>query len=173
VLDARTLPTTLGGVSVKAGGRDCWVSYVGPGQINVLLPPDLPAGPVDLEVTHPGGTARAGAIVTPTAPGLFASAVPAQVRAGDHVELYATGLGATASPHPTGQVLTQPYPIADPSSIQVFFGTASARVEAVNMTYAGVWQVNVEVPAGITGDVPLVIHAGGAVSNAAQVNVQP
>lgn len=194
ILDGKTLPKTLGGVSVRMAGRDCYLSYAGPAQLNVLTPPDLPAGPTDVEVAHPGGTARASVTVAPVSPALFtyttadkryAAAVFAgervhvgqagtlegvtsrPARPHDHIELYATGLGGTARPHPAGEVLAEAYPIADPRSVRVFFGDLEAHVEAVNMTYAGLWQVNIEVPENVPpGEVRVTLLAGGETSPA-------
>ena len=49
------LPTSLDGVSVTMGGKAAYIYYISPGQLNVLAP-DVPAGPVTVTVTTPGGT---------------------------------------------------------------------------------------------------------------------
>ena len=49
------LPTSLDGVSVTMGGKPAYVYYISPGQLNVLAP-DIPAGPMTVTVTTPGGT---------------------------------------------------------------------------------------------------------------------
>ena len=49
------LPTKLDGVSVTIGGTPAYVSYVSPGQINVVAP-DVSPGPVAVVVTSSSGT---------------------------------------------------------------------------------------------------------------------
>ena len=39
------MPTSLDGVSVTIGGKPAYVSFISPGQLNVLAP-DVPAGPI-------------------------------------------------------------------------------------------------------------------------------
>lgn len=184
ILDARTLPTALGGVRVRIAGRDCYLSYAGPNQVNVLTPPDLPPGFAAVEVTHPGGTAQSAVTVAPVSPALFPVATyageyvyvgeagslpgvesrPAQ--RGDNLELYANGLGATAEAHPAGQVLSRYYPLADAAGVRVYFNDTEVVPQAVNMTYAGLWQVNVQVPDVPAGEVRVSVRAGGETSPA-------
>jgi uncharacterized protein (TIGR03437 family) len=49
--------TMLGGVSVTIDGRDAYLSYVSPNQINAQAPDDTAAGPVPVVVTTPAGVA--------------------------------------------------------------------------------------------------------------------
>jgi len=49
-------------------------------------------------------------------------------------------------PYPVGQVLTQPYPLADLSQVQVTVDNLPAVVQFAGMTFAGVFQVNIQVP---------------------------
>ncbi len=52
-----TQPNALDGVIVRAGGRDCAVLRVSPGQVEVQLPPDLAPGDHELEMyTNQGET---------------------------------------------------------------------------------------------------------------------
>ena len=71
ILDGKTLPSALGGIGVRIAGRDCYQSYAGPNQVNVLVPPDLPAGEAEVEVRHPGGVTTAKVLVAPASPALF------------------------------------------------------------------------------------------------------
>jgi uncharacterized protein (TIGR03437 family) len=184
ILDGRTLPSTLAGVSVRIAGRDCYLSYAGPNQVNVLTPPDLPPGPAEVVLTHPGGTSQSDVTVAPVSPALFpvatsggeyilvdgpgavASVQSRAARRGDNIELYANGLGATAETHPTGQALTRPFPIADPAGVRVYFNDVELSPSAVNMTFAGLWQINVRVPDVPPGDVQVSVRAGGETSPA-------
>lgn len=81
------LPTSLGGVSVEADGRLCGIAAVTAGQINFVLPDDLPTGPTEVGVTintlRSPGRFFGRAQLNPNAPGIFTA--------------NATGEGAAAS----------------------------------------------------------------------------
>ena len=174
------LPKELGGIRVRIGGKDCYVSYAGPSQINVLLPPDVAPGIAEVELSNPHGLDRAWVEVAPVAPGFFSYLVGGKMyaaalyaneavrvdaarpaRAGDHLQLYATGLGATAEPYPAGQVLDRPYPAAELSQIQVQFDGRKVEVLYAGLVAAGLWQINVRVPEGLpSGDLPVLLTVG-------------
>jgi uncharacterized protein (TIGR03437 family) len=106
------------------------------------------------------------------ADGALAGAASRPATAGDYITLYATGLGQTTPAYPAGQVLSGAYPIADLSQVQVLFGTRPAKVLFAGMTFAGVFQINIQVPDGIaTGEVPVVLKVGTQPS--AQATVLP
>jgi uncharacterized protein (TIGR03437 family) len=86
-------------------------------------------------------------------------------KAGDYILLFATGLGQTNPPYPVGQVLTAAYPVPDLSKVSVLIGGQPALVQFAGMTYAGVFQVNIQVPSGIpAGDQPIVLGIAGQAS---------
>jgi uncharacterized protein (TIGR03437 family) len=59
-------------------------------------------------------------------------------------------------------VLSAPYPISDLSRVKVTIGGESVPVLYAGMTFAGVFQVNVQVAAGITdGELPVVLTVDG------------
>jgi uncharacterized protein (TIGR03437 family) len=81
-------------------------------------------------------------------------------KAGDWLQLYATGLGPSGVPY--GQVLTQPYEI-EKSQIAVTIDGLPATVGWAGVTFAGVFQVNVQVPAlARTGSLPVQLTIAGA-----------
>jgi CubicO group peptidase (beta-lactamase class C family) len=49
ILDGKTLPIELGAVSVKVSGKPAWLSYSGPTQVNILVPPDVEPGTAEVE----------------------------------------------------------------------------------------------------------------------------
>ncbi|MDX2154591.1 MAG: hypothetical protein SFV54_27865 [Bryobacteraceae bacterium] len=188
IWEGRVLPANLGAVRVRLNGKECHLHYAGPFQLNVLLPPDATSGP--LEVTTPYGTARVDIEVTPFAPGLFsyglgnvryasalhagtrtyvapAGALPGYdsrpARPGDVIELYASGLGPVAGTPPTGEVLSQAYPTA--GAVRVTVGGVPARVLYSGLVNAGLYQINVEIPTGVSaGDQFFVVEAGNRTS---------
>ena len=199
ITDGKTLPTSLGGVQVQINRKNAFVYYVSPGQVNVLTPPDGTTGLVDIDVATNHGTATASVNMGAVSPAFFAYSLqgklypvaffanenvqvaadgaltgaasrPATV--GDYLTLYATGLGQTTPAYPAGQVISGAYPITDLSQVQILFGARPAIVLFAGMTFAGVFQINVQVPDGIaTGEVPVVLKIG--TQSSAQTAVLP
>jgi uncharacterized protein (TIGR03437 family) len=83
-------------------------------------------------------------------------------RAGDYLQLYATGLGATDPPYPVGQKLDSTYPVEDLSRVSVLVGAMPAEVLYAGMIMPGLYQVNIRVPNGVAaGEQPLVLRIEG------------
>ena|GEM_PF-465209 len=183
------LPVELGGIRVRINNRDAYVSFVSPGQINVLVPLDLTTGPVPVEVSGPNGRGAAQVFLSDVAPGLLtlrtgeqtsplaqfadenvlvapAGAIPEResrpAKAGDTVDLTATGLGLTDPIPPQGQVFTASYPLADLSRISVTIGGKPAAVVSAAMVSPGTFVVRVQIPeeAG-SGFVPVQLQVRG------------
>ncbi len=184
------LPTTLDGVSVTMGGNPAYVYYISPGQLNVLAP-NLPAGPVTVTVTTPGGTSAnfaataslygaafflwPGSQVVATRqdytyavkPGTFAGATTVGAKPGEILILWGTGFGPTMPPAPSG--------VSVPASGG--FSTASAPTVTINNTpaivygaalapgSAGLYQIAIQVPTTLPdGDWPIQASIGGVTS---------
>jgi uncharacterized protein (TIGR03437 family) len=186
------LPTSLGGVQVLINGKNAFICYVQATQVNVLAPPDTATGPVEVDVITSHGTVVATVNLAALSPALFTytlqgtayaaaqfasdyayvapsgalpgtSSRPAQP--GDNILLYATGLGQTNPACPVGQVLTAAYPVPDLSKVNVLIGGKPALVQFAGMTYAGLFQINIQVPNGIpAGDQPIVLGVSGQAS---------
>jgi uncharacterized protein (TIGR03437 family) len=181
------LPTLLDGVSVTIDSRLAAVNYISPAQLNVQVPDDTATGPVTVAVTTPQGTATATVTMQTVSPGLFmypaanARYVAAQhadysivgppglypgasspAKPGEVIILYTTGFGPTTPPIPSGQVVTSAAPVVNLSAITATIGGLPAPVQWAGITMAGVWQLNVQVPAGApTGDAAIVAQIGG------------
>jgi len=85
--------------------------------------------------------------------------------AGDLVELYATGCGQTNPPAPDGVVLTKVYNATDLAAFQVTIGGKAAGVLFAGLVSPGLFQINIQVPAGLTGgDQPLVLLVNNVAS---------
>jgi uncharacterized protein (TIGR03437 family) len=181
------LPTLLDGVSVSIDGRLAAVNYISPLQLNVQVPDDTATGPVTVAVTTPQGTATTTTTMQTVSPGLFMydaanrRYVAAQhadysivgppglypgasspAKPGEAIILYATGFGPTVPPTPSGQVVASAAPVANLSAVSATIGGQPAQVQWAGITMAGVWQINVQVPAGTpSGDAAIVAQIGG------------
>jgi uncharacterized protein (TIGR03437 family) len=178
-------PTSLDGVSVKVNGRDAFISYMSPTQINVQAPDDDGVGTVDVEVTNPAGSSRATINKTRVSPALlttpafnvggrqYAAAlhvdqvtfvgranliagVPFRpARPGDRIILYAVGCGPTNPVTAAGRVVPDIRNLALP--VQVRFGQTVATNQQAFLSpgFVGLCRIDVTVPDTSDGDVAL------------------
>ena len=165
------IPTTLADTQITVNGVLSPIYFVGPEQINFMVPNSAPtSGTAVLQVVRASTGQILGSAIVPmatAAPGLFTSTAngSGQVAAVNQdftingpshpapwnsiVSFYGTGTGMISGAPPDGT----PASTATPTSSvpQVFIG--SAFVPAGNVTYSGlapgevgVWQVNVKIP---------------------------
>jgi len=187
-IQGAALPAQLEGVSVTVGGRAAYLAYLSPAQLNVLLPTADMTGSAEVRVTTAQGSASAAAVIQRYAPGFFPSSLDSRYAAATHADnvpvakvgqrpgvtsrpaepgeeivLWGTGFGPTGEQVPSGQVLTRPYPLADPAGLKVSIGGRDARVTFAGVTLAGVCQINVVVPPELVdGDQVVLAEIGGA-----------
>ncbi|MCS7315655.1 MAG: hypothetical protein NZ554_09290 [Bryobacteraceae bacterium] len=175
-------PRSVAGVEVRLNGSPVPLLLLSDRQVNFLVPLETPEGDAELVVATPlGVSAPVKLRLTATAPGIFQDpatglgavlVVPAgtderrpigerPAAAGDHLEIYVTGLGAVESlSGPLRRTRLAP---------RVFL--AGREVSEVTYSglapgYLGLYQVNVRVPEGLPpGRQPLRIQIGGATSN--------
>jgi uncharacterized protein (TIGR03118 family) len=184
------LPIDIDNVSVSVNGVWAYVEYVSPTQLNILLPVGTPTGSVALETYHSGLTETAVTVqVQDAAPAFFmqsdgkhvvafhgdgtligpattAGATPAAP--GETVVLYGTGFGPTSPAAPEGKVITTPLPLVTTPTIS--FNNVAGQVQYSSLTYAGLVQINVTLPASApSGDVPVVAQVGSDMSPATAV----
>jgi uncharacterized protein (TIGR03118 family) len=184
---AGKLPTSLDGVSATVDGKPAYIYYVSPLQIDLIPAADTTAGPVKVVISNNGlVSATATVTLAPYAPGFFISknnyvaathadgtlvgpatlfpgnSTPA--KSGETIVLYATGLGAV-SPSQEGVVVTASAPTTTTPTVSV--GGVPATVTFSGMTFAGLYQINIVVPAGTApGDNPVGLTIGGAKTQA-------
>jgi len=103
------------------------------------------------------------------AAGLISGATFTPAKAGDYLTLFATGFGATNPSFAPGVLPSGTAAVTAPVSI-TFGGVTLSKSEILYVgvsQFAGLYQVNLEVPAGVaTGSQPLVITVGGVASPA-------
>lgn len=183
------LPQSLDGVTVKVGNQPAYIAYISPGQINALAP-ELSPGDVTVSVTSANG---ASAPITATAltwqpsffqwgqyavatrvdysdavkdgaiPGL--STLPA--KPGETIVLWGTGFGPTAPPVPQGvEVPTSTaYYTASPVTVKIGGAPATVFGAALTPRAAGLYQIAIQIPAGLSdGEYPVVASIAGVQS---------
>jgi len=190
-------PTNLGGLSMDLGGAKAPLYYVSATQVNFQVPWEL-AGSTEgpLTATVGGRTSPAQTVAVPLfSPGLFSmnsegsgqgAILDSEYRlidssnaasVGDVIQIYCTGLGAATNQPASGS--PAPFnPLAETTtSPAVFIGGNSAHVLYSGLApgSVGLYQINAQVPAGITTgtDVPVAMSIGGITSNAVAVAIQP
>ncbi len=196
------LPTTLNGAQATLCGVAMPLLYAGAGQINAIVP-QVPVGSAQcpLVVTF-GGQASSPVQLTMAAlqpgiytvnlsgsgPGVVANALTGQLNsatapahAGDFLVVYATGLGAVQGPNgeagPADGAATPLSPLfRTKAAVTATIGGVDAPVSFAGLTptFAGLYQVNVQVPHAATpgSAVPLKISVGGVASNTVTIVVQ-
>ena len=166
-----TLPGT--GVTILVGGQAAYPYYISPTQVNFLIPSNLLAMPASVQLVVDG---VAGPLISvtlaPTAPALFemdrqttvairtdGSVIDAAapISSGDWAILYANGLGPVLPPLPSGQIATTAARI-QASGFVLSLDGVSVSDENIGYAgaapgFAGLYQINLRVPAG-TGPNP-------------------
>jgi len=190
---APPLPVQLSDVRVSVNGVAAPLFYVSPLQINAQIPYETAIGTAQIQVSSGASTATLNVPVEPAAPGIFtlnsmgtgAGAIEHGLTgqlvtdtnaatAGETVSVYCTGLGAVVPPVATGAAA----PIAPPRTellVQAYIGGAPAQVTYAGLApgFAGLYQVNVQIPAGTSsGSQNLRVSAGGVNSNMVNIAVR-
>jgi uncharacterized protein (TIGR03437 family) len=193
-------PSALAGASVTIGGEPAPVYVVTAGQINAMVPFDLPVNtslpvvvtrgnavsapqPVSLVSSQPGvftQTANGqgvGVVVIVNADGSEVEVGPTvPAKAGDILVIYCTGLG-DVSPAAVAGFPASPQPLSQAiDTVTVTIGGVSAQVLFAGPTpgFTGLYQVNAIVPAGVTASqqIPLVLSQGGRTSSVVTIPMQ-
>jgi uncharacterized protein (TIGR03437 family) len=187
-----TLPTVLGttGVRVLINNIPANIYYVSPGQVNLLIPTSLTPGPVMLQLVIDGLSGPAIPIMLGSAaPSLFqadattvlgvhldnsliTAASPA--RAGEIIVLYATGLGPTTPAAVPDQIPQQAASVTPLSSFTMLINGVAVDPQrilyaGVAPTYAGLYQINVQLPAVLPGNPEIRIGFTGILSPVGRV----
>jgi uncharacterized protein (TIGR03437 family) len=183
------LPTILPGTGVRLAINSlaAHMYYVSPRQVNLLIPAILKPGPAELQLTVDG---RAGPVIRFTlaeaAPSLFlqsdnlAIAVsPAGVLytgqskagAGDWVTLYATGLGPVTPAAGYGELAPGAAPLVKPAAFRLLLNGLAldpARVGYAGLApgFAGLYQINIQLPEDAGADPEIRIGIGEILSPA-------
>jgi uncharacterized protein (TIGR03437 family) len=173
-------PTTLGGTSVTIDGKLAYLWFVTQGQINFQAPDDTATGTVAVTVTTQTGTATSYVTLAPAAPSFLLQGDEKHVLAivgtpgapgnsgagydvigpsrpvkpGETMLLFGVGLGPTTQLVPSGKPYSGASATVNP--VQISIGGVvlpQTDVQFAGLISAGLYQINVLVPAGLgTGD---------------------
>ncbi len=184
----RVLPTSLNGVKVTVGGKAAPILYVGNAQINAQVPVDVAAGMQPVVVNNGAGASSSFNVnVAAVAPAIFFSPNAAVLKnadfslvsasnpakAGDVLLVYATGLGQTTPALTTGG-LVGASPVANTAAVTATIGGKEAAVAyaIASPGFAGLYQVAVTVPSGVSGNSAIVLTQAGVKSNSVSIPLQ-
>jgi uncharacterized protein (TIGR03437 family) len=181
------LPTSLAGVTVYVDNIVSALFFVSPGQINFLIPYEIEATSVTVFVERQGITGPAVTIpLGPVSPGFFqwngnfavaehadgsliSPAAPAQ--GGEIVVLYAAGLGHTIPDVPSGYIVSTATWILAAAQLQILISgdpCAAGSILYAGLTpgFAGLYQINLQLPAALPPDATIQMSIGAASSPA-------
>ncbi|HTR39616.1 MAG TPA: IPT/TIG domain-containing protein [Bryobacteraceae bacterium] len=181
------LPTALGlsDVQVLIGGLLANLYYVSPTQVNFLVPSILLPGPVNVQLVVDSLAGPAIPIqLAAAAPGLFqldlVNAVATRpdgtvvtpddpAKPGDVVVLYATGLGQVVPPVGYGEVPTAAAPLSRMADLRLLLDGVAVDPSAVLYAgvcpnFAGLYQINLRLPASTGANPELRVALGDAIN---------
>jgi glucosylceramidase len=185
------LPATMAAASVQIDGIAAPLVYVSPLQINAQVPWEATPGSATLTVTHAGVTASQTVTIAAAGPAIFtlygsqAAAALNQdysvnsqnspAAAGQAILLFGTGLGAVSPAVPTGAAASTDQLSYVTAPVTATMGGVPVKVLFAGMApgFAGLWQVNLEIPSGASGAVPAIVTVAGTASNTVTVWVAP
>jgi uncharacterized protein (TIGR03437 family) len=185
------LPTQLDGASVTVDGKQAYIYYISPTQINALAPADAAQGSVPVQAAFAGLTSNIVSSTEATfSPAMFmfgplgqkyvaavrsdgqyigptnlypGFTVPAQ--AGNIILLYSTGFGPTTPSTNFGETFSGAPPTAN--TVTCTIGGAPATVQFAGLVAPGEYQLNILVPSGLpSGDNLVVLKVGGVTTQA-------
>jgi len=186
---ALPLPASLGGASVSINGISAPVLYASSTQINAQVPFEVTSGTANVSVSVGRNVVSStNVVIQAAAPGIFllgqgAAAVlnqdesvnsqnlPAAV--GSVISAYVTGLGEVNPPVATGAAAPSA-PLSTVSGVTATIGGAAAPVQFAGLApgFAGLYQVNIQVPPLASGAYALQISVGGTSSNTGLINAR-
>jgi uncharacterized protein (TIGR03437 family) len=174
-------PTSLDGTSVTIGGIHAYIDFISPGQVNALVPSNVPTGLQQMTVMTGAGPSTTHSITVNAAqPGLLAPssfningaqyavalftdgafALPAgaiagtssrPAKPGDVLTLYGVGFGPVTPAIPSGQTVEQQNSLAASFQMSIGGSPAAASYYGLAPNYLGLYQFNVTVPSVAAG----------------------
>ncbi|MEK7829441.1 MAG: hypothetical protein AAB401_00060 [Acidobacteriota bacterium] len=178
------LPTELGGTKVRVNGELAPLFFVAPSQVNFLIPPSAQTGNAVIEITAADGSISRGTInLSSVAPSLFTSnasgsGAPAAVVTKDGINFTAVGnADGSSNLLDVGDYLVlfgTGLRKASASSVKITIGGREALVQFIGAQggYAGLDQINTQIPAGVSGLVDVVVSINGKLANTVKLRIR-
>jgi hypothetical protein len=180
------LPTTFNDSTVLIGAFAAPVYYASGGQINAQIPTELQPDRQYQVLVNSGGafTLPDTITISQASPGLLNLAQHADfslitadspARAGESIILYLVGMGATSPSVASGAGSPAGPPASANLAPSVTIDGSTATVSFAGLTpgLVGLYQINVEVPAGVTpGDVSITVTQNDTESNTVTIPVR-
>lgn len=191
------MPSSLDNISVTVNGKNAFVYYISPSQIDILTPPDtLPAQAQVVVTTNAGTSAPFTVAAQALSPSLFVfgggpyaaaqhsgdfsllgpagMSIPGYTftpaKPGETVIFYANGFGATSTSVVSGSAMQSG---SLPALPVVTIGGFNATVSFAGLVGPGQYQFNVTVPnKAPSGDDAVIVTYNGAETPAAMITVQ-
>lgn len=183
-------PNSLDNAQVLINGTPAYIDIVSPGQVNAQVPDGIGTGNVSVQVVSPNGTSdpvivsasvRSPALLAPPSfsatgkqyvtavlsdgsyagpPNLIPGAPFRAAQTGETVLLYGIGFGSGTPLVPAGLIDTQSTTLPN---VAVTIGGVSAQVSYAGQVsgFVGLYQFNVVVPSGVSGDAILAMSVDG------------
>ena len=180
------LETDLGGTQAILAGRQLPLQFASDGQINAIVPFDVPVNttlqltvrqggsvsgvePVTMAAAQPAVFTRdlsgkGGGIIVGFKPDGTSQEVGQPVSAGDTIVIYCSGLGAVDPPVPAGSAAPSAALSRTVNPVTVSIAGRDAPVSFAGLApgFTGLYQINAQVPSGLAaGNAILVITAAG------------
>ena len=189
------LPTALTGLSIQLqSGISAPLFYASAGVVNIQVPWEL-AGQSSVPfraVLNGSSGPNQTLLLAPFAPGIFTVSTNGQgaivdssgqlvgsnnpARAGSSIQIYCTGLGLVTNPPASGSAASSTTLSSTITKPTVRIGGIAATVSFSGLSpgTVGEYQVNVQVPAGVTPGlaVPVILSIGSVISNTVTMVVQ-
>lgn len=184
IANSTPLPTDLAGTKVRINGELAPLFFVAPTQINFLVPPGAQTGSAVIEIVSADGAISRGTVnLAATAPSLFTAnasgqGAPAAIATKDGVNYQSVGnADGSANPIDAGDYLVlfgTGMRKAPASTVKITIGGLEAPVQYAGAQggFAGLDQINTQIPAGVSGLVDAVVKINGKVANVVKVRIR-
>jgi len=184
IANSTPLPTDLAGTKVRINGELAPLFFVAPTQINFLVPAGVQTGSAVIEIISADGAISRGTVnLATTAPSLFTSnasgvGAPAAIATKDGVNYLAVGNSdGSANPIDAGDYLVlfgTGMRKASAAAVKITIGGLEAPLQYVGAQggFAGLDQLNTQIPAGVSGLVDVVVSINGKTANAVKIKVR-
>ena len=197
------LSLQLGGTQAMLGNKTLPLQFTSDGQINAIVPFDIPINTSQSLIVQNGVTLSSPerVAIAPAQPAVFTKDLSGKgagivtgfkpngqpinsgqvldaanpATAGDTLVIYCAGLGAVDPPVPAGQAAPLSPLSKTVNTVRVTIGGQEATVGFAGLapTFAGLYQINAIVPAGVTpGNADLIVTVAGLSSASVTVPVR-